>query len=135
MDDAPQRRLVPVLPVGLLFLRVHPQVLLYVLFDGDPAIVNVDTWTEDVDFLKYASILLQDEADQRHGFAGLAGPEENARAWDQGHHGVRGLLAAVFWRGEYLDLPHSFFCLYFRNSKPQRGARLCRGGRAGACGV
>ena len=46
LDDAPQRRLVPLVPVGLLPLRVHPQVLLDVLLDGDPAIVYVDTWAE-----------------------------------------------------------------------------------------
>ena len=34
--------------------------------------------------------------------AGLAGAEEDACAWYLGHHGVRGLFAAVFWRGEYL---------------------------------
>ena len=37
LDDAAQGRLVPLVPVGLLALRVHPQVLLDVLLDGDPA--------------------------------------------------------------------------------------------------
>ena len=41
LDDAPQRRLVPLVPVDLLALRVHPQVLLDVLLDGDPAVVDV----------------------------------------------------------------------------------------------
>ena len=34
--------------------------------------------TEDIDFLKHSAILLQNHADQRHGFAGLAGAEEDA---------------------------------------------------------
>ena len=55
LDDAPQRRLVPLVPVGLLPLRVHPQVLLDVLLDGDPAIVYVDTRAEDVNSLKDCS--------------------------------------------------------------------------------
>ena len=77
------------------------RVLLYVLLDGDPAIVDPNRRTEDIDFLEDTAVLLQNQADQSHGFAGLAGAEENACAWDQRHHGVRGLFAAVFWRGEY----------------------------------
>ena len=67
LDDAPQRRLVPLVVVGLLALRVYPQVLL----DGDPAIVDVYAGAEDVDFLKDSAILLQNHADQRHGLAGF----------------------------------------------------------------
>ena len=37
LDDTPQRRLVPLVPIRLLPLCVHPQVLLNVLLDGDPA--------------------------------------------------------------------------------------------------
>ena len=40
LDDAAQRRLVPVLPVGLLSFGIHPQVLLYVLLDGNPAVID-----------------------------------------------------------------------------------------------
>ena len=47
LDDAPQRCLVPLVVVGLLALRVHPQVLLYVLLNGDPAIVDVYAGAED----------------------------------------------------------------------------------------
>ena len=36
------RRLVPRVLIGLLALRVHPQVLLDVLLDEDPAVVDVD---------------------------------------------------------------------------------------------
>ena len=43
LDDAPQRRLVQLAPIGLLPLCVRAQVLLDVLLDGDPAVVNVDT--------------------------------------------------------------------------------------------
>ena len=68
LDDAPQRRLVPLVPRGLLPLCVHPQ-LLNVLLDGDPAVVYVDTRAEDVNSLKDAAILLQNQADQSHGFA------------------------------------------------------------------
>ena len=52
LDDAPQRRLVPLVPKRLLPLCVHPQVLLNVLLDGDPAVVYVDTRAEDVNFSK-----------------------------------------------------------------------------------
>ena len=103
LDDAPQGGLIPLVPVSLLTLRV--------LLDGDPAIIDVDAWAENVDPLKHALVLLQDETDERHSFARLAGPKEDARAWRQGHHGVRGLLAGVLRRGEKLDLPHSSFCV------------------------
>ena len=69
LDDAPQRRLVPILPVGLVFLHVHPQVLLDILLDGNPAVIDVYARTEDVDSLKHAPVLLQNQADQSHGFA------------------------------------------------------------------
>ena len=69
LDDAPQRRLVPLVPIRLLPLCVHPQVPLNVLLDGDPAVVYVHTRAEDVNFLKDAAILLQNQADQSHGFA------------------------------------------------------------------
>ena len=87
LDDAPQGGLIPLVPVSLLTLRVYSQVLLDVLLDGDPAIIDVDAWAEDVDPC----------------FARLAGPKEDACAWRQGHHGVRGLLAGVLRRGEKLD--------------------------------
>ena len=48
-----------------------PQVLLYVLLDGGPALVVVYAGAEDVDFLKDSAILLQNHADQRHGLAGF----------------------------------------------------------------
>ena len=66
LDDAPQRRLVPLVPIPLC---VHPQVPLNVLLDGDPAVVYVHTRAEDVNSLKDAAILLQNQADQSHGFA------------------------------------------------------------------
>ena len=66
LDDAPQRRLVPLVPIRLLPLCVHPQVPLNVLLDGDPAVVYVH---EDVNSLKDAATLLQNQADQSHGFA------------------------------------------------------------------
>ena len=69
LDDAPQRRLVPFVPIRLLPLCVHPQILLDVLLDGDPAVVYVHTQAEDVNSLKDAAILLQNQADQSHGFA------------------------------------------------------------------
>ena len=69
LNNAPQRRLVPLVPIRLLPLCVHPQVLLNVLLDGGPAVVYVDTRAEDVNSLKDATILLQNQADQSHGFA------------------------------------------------------------------
>ena len=77
LDDVPQRRLVPLVVVGPLPFGIHPQVLLYVLLDGDPAVVDIDGRTEDIDFLEDSAVLLQNHADQRHGFAGLAGAEED----------------------------------------------------------
>ena len=45
--------------------------------------------------------------------------EENARAWHQGHHGVRGLRTAILCRRKQLDLPHSFVLLpKFEAGKP-----------------
>ena len=88
-------RLVPLCPVGLLPLRVHPQVLLDVLLDGDPAVVDVNARAEDVDPFEDASILLQNQTDQCHCLARFRRPEEDARARRQGHTGVRGLLAGV----------------------------------------
>ena len=123
LDDAPQGGLIPLVPVSLLTLRVHPQVLLDVLLDGDPAIIDVDAWAENVDPLKHALVLLQDETDERHSFARLAAPKEDARAWHQGHHGVRGLLAGVLRRGEKLDLPHSSFCV---TQVPEAGQRVLK---------
>ena len=69
LDDAAQRRLVPLVPVRLLPFGVHPQVLLYVLLDGNPAVIDVDGRAKDVDSLKHAAILLQNQADQSRGFA------------------------------------------------------------------
>ena len=100
----------------MLPFSIHSQVLLDVLLDGNPAVVDVDGRAKDVDPFEDAPVLLQNQADQRHGFARFGRSEENARARDQGHHGVRGLLAAVFWRGEKLDLSHALF--YLSNSKP-----------------
>ena len=96
--------------VGPLPFGIHPQVLLYVLLDGDPAVVDIDGRTEDIDFLEDSAVLLQNHADQRHGFAGLAGAEEDTCTWYQGHHGVRGLFAAILSRRKQLDLPH-LLCL------------------------
>ena len=47
LDDVLQRYLVPLVVVGPLPFGIHPQVLLYVLLDGDPAVVNIDGRTED----------------------------------------------------------------------------------------
>ena len=84
VDDAPQGGLIP--RPSKPAHPCSPPGLLDVLLDGDPAIIDVDAWAEEVDPLKHALVLLQDEADERHGLARLAGPEEDARAWHQGHH-------------------------------------------------
>ena len=119
LDDAAQRRLVPVLPVGLLSFGIHPQVLLDILLDGNPAVIDGNGRTEDVDSLKHAPVLLQNQADQSHSFAGFAGAEEDSGAWYQGHHGVRGLFAAVFRHRKELDLSHPFVSLAkFEAGKP-----------------
>ena len=70
LDDAPQRCLVPLVAVGLLPFSIHRQVLLDVLLDGDPAVVDVYAGTEYIDFLKDSAVLLQNPAAQRHGLAG-----------------------------------------------------------------
>ena len=133
LDDAPQRCLVPLVVVGLFPLGINAQVLLYVLLDGDPTVVDIDGRTEDIDFLEDSAVLLQNHADQRRGFAGLAGAEEDARTWYQGHHGVRGLFAAVLGRRKQLDLPHDVPLPYLPNST--RGSRGSGGAgpRAGWC--
>ena len=56
-------RRVPLVPVRLLPFGVHPQVLLDVLLDGNPAVINVDGRAKDVDSLKHAAILLQNQAE------------------------------------------------------------------------
>ena len=81
------------------------------IHDAVLGFIDVYARTEDVDSLKHAPVLLQNQADQSHGFAGLAGAEEDARTRDQGHHGVRGLFAAVFWHRKQLDLSHPFVLL------------------------
>ena len=103
LDDAPQRRLVQLVVVGLLALRVHPQVLLDVLLDGDPAVVDVYAGAEDVDFLKDSAILLQNHADQRHSLARFGRPEEDARAWAR--RGPR-VVTGILCRRKQLDLPY-----------------------------
>ena len=103
LDDPPQRCLVPLVVVGLFPLGINPQVLLYVLLYRDPAVVDIDGRAKYVDFLEDAAVFLF----QRHGFAGLAGAEEDTCAWYQGHHGVRGLLTAILSRRKQLDLPHT----------------------------
>ena len=99
--------------------QCSPQVLLDVLLDGDPAVVYVDGRAEDVVFLKDAAILLQNHADQRHGLARFGRPEEDAGARNQGHHGVRGLLASVL-AGKSLIFPIRPFALLpkFEAGKP-----------------
>ena len=90
--------------VGLGNLRLDPavrqQVLLDVLLDGDPAVLDVDGRVEGVNSLEDTSILLQNQADQSHDLARFRRPEEDAGARHQGHHGVRGLLAGELGRGE-----------------------------------
>ena len=106
LDDAPQGGLIPLVPVSLLTLRVHPQALLDVLLDGDPAIIDVDAWAENVDPLKHAPVLLQMSATV---LPDLLGPRKMPV------HGTRGTTtseaAGVLRRGEKLDLPHSSFCV------------------------
>ena len=71
LDDAAQRRLVPVLEVDLLAVGVDLHGLLDVLLDGLPAVVDVHGGAEDVNPLEAAPVLLQDQADQRHRLSAL----------------------------------------------------------------
>ena len=75
--------------------------------------------------MKTPLYLLQNQA----GFPRFGRSEEDTCAWYQGDHGVRGLFAAVFWRGEKLDLPHPFVSLAkFEAGKPggeSESASLC----------
>ena len=66
--------------------------------------------------------LLAQEAERRshRGFAGLAGAEEDTCAWYQGHHGVRGLFAAILSRRKQLDLPH-LLCFTFQIRRREAG--------------
>ena len=61
LDDAPQRRLVPLVVVGLFPLGINTQVLLYVLLYRDPAVVDIDGRAKYVDFLedtRYCSTIM-----------------------------------------------------------------------------
>ena len=88
LDDASQRRFIPFVPVRLLALSVHPQILFDIFPDWNPAVVDVDTGTEDVDPFKDSAILLQNQADQRYSLARLAWAEEDSRAWHLRYHRV-----------------------------------------------
>ena len=59
-QDVPQRGLVPVFPPALLPVRIDPQVLPDVLFDGLPLGVHVNARTQDVHALEAAPVLLED---------------------------------------------------------------------------
>ena len=96
---------------SLLTLRVHPQVLLDVLLDGDPAIIDVDAWAENVDPLKHALVLLQDETDERHSFARLAGPKEDAVHGTRGTTGSEACLLVYSGVGKSLIFPIRPFAL------------------------
>ena len=111
LDDVPQRCLVPLVVVGPLPFGIHPQVLLYVLLDGDPAVVDIDGRTEDIDFLEDSAVLLHNHADQRHGFAGLAGAEEDTCACTRGTTGSEGCLLLYSAVGNSLIFPISFALL------------------------
>ena len=106
LDGASQRRLVPFVPVRLLALRVHAQVLLDVPLHWNPAIVDVDAGKEDVDSLKDAPVLLQDQAEHRYRFFAVRGAQKDACARHFRHDRVAGLFARVFWGGEELNPPH-----------------------------
>ena len=107
-----QRCLVRLVVVGPLPFGIHPQVLLYVLLDGDPAVVDIDGRIEDIDFLEDSAVLLQNHADQRHGFAGLAGAEEDTCTWYQGTTGSEGCLLLYSAVGNSLIFPMTLFlCL------------------------
>ena len=82
------RSVIPLVPVRLLALSVHPQILLDIFPDWNPAVVDVDTGTEDVDPFKDSAILLQNQADQRYSLARLAWAEEDSRAWHLRYHRV-----------------------------------------------
>ena len=84
-------------------LRVHPQVLLDVLLDGDPAIIDVDAWAEDVDPLKHVLVLLQDEADERHGLA--LGPRKMPVRGTRGSTGSEACLLVYSGVGKSLIFP------------------------------
>ena len=107
LDDVTQRCLVPL-------VRYSPP---------GPPLCTSDGRTEAIDFLEDSAVLVENHADQRHGFAGLAGAEEDTCTWYQGHHGVRRLFAAVLGRRKQLDLPHDFVPLpYLPNSTQEAGS-------------
>ena len=101
LDDAPQRCLVPLVVVGLFLLGINTQVLLYVLLDGDPAVVDIDGRTEDIDFLEDSAVL---------------GPRKIPVHGTRGTTGSEGCLL-LLGRRKQLDLPHDFVPLpYLPNS-------------------
>ena len=101
-----QRRLVPLLEVGLLPVHRHLHGLLDVLLDGAPAVVYVDAGAEYVDSFEAAPVLLQNHADQRYGLARLAGPKQYTSHWQFRDHWVLRVLARILGRRKQLYPAH-----------------------------
>ena len=110
-------RLVPLVVVGLLTLRVNPQVLLYVLLDGDPAVVDVHAGTEDV---RYCSRIMLISATV---LPDLLGPSKMPVHGTWGTTGSEGCLLVYSVVGNSLIFPISF--VYLPNSKPSAVRSSC----------
>ena len=113
-------------PVRLFPFGVHPQVLLDVIVDGNPAVVDGNGRTEDVDSLEDAPVLLQNQADQSHGFAG---PRKMPVHRTSGTTGAEDCLLLYSGTGNSLIFPIPLFLLpKFDAGKPGGGsgsASLC----------
>ena len=106
-----------------LLLDDTPQRL---LLDGDPAVVYVDTRAEDVNSLKDAAILLQNQGDQGH-FCPILMDRGRCPCTVPGAPRGQRAATAILCRRKQLDLPH---LRYLPNLKPgsraaSLGARLC----------
>ena len=114
--------LVPLVPVRLLPFSIHSQVLLDVLLDGNPAVVDVDGRTEDVDPFEDAPVLLQNQADQSHGFPRFGRSEEMPVR--SGTTGSEGCL--LLYSGVGMIFPMTFLCVTCQIRRREAGRRVCQ---------
>ena len=104
---------------------------------GDPAVVDVNARTKDVDSLEDASILLQNQADQRHGLADFDGPRKMPVRGTKGVTGSEACLLVYSVVGKSLIFPIRPFALLpkFEDGKPASesgGNPVASAGLAGA---
>ena len=75
----------------------------------NPAVIDVYAWTDDVDSLKHAPVLLQNQADQSHGLPDLLGPRKMPVHGTRGTTGSEDCLLLYSGTGNSLILPIALF--------------------------